>query len=300
MPAKLLLALAVAAGSAIAWQAGGRLGLDDKALAGLANASLRFNRSSPPYLTREARTAYLGMDAAARTALVQELAPAVKAIVMAPEFQKTIDDSAARNSQAINRGVAAPGWLQQLPNAKVAPAGNDSMLEAAGSFGQMLASMPPAMPKKMLDDDLKNWEAQLSSAGAETAGKLTLLVSRARLLVPLAQSNPKLFQKGYAQLKALDMLSLDKEHLLTGLSVEQTQQQRYNELGFKGLLKSRLAEFIALVKSVDFAAATNGPRRTFVKPEYEKKSPAWKLAYRIGAAPSQAAAQVAEQWLKEL
>lgn len=66
-------------------------------------------------------------------------------------------------------------------------------------------------------------------------------------------------------------------------------------------MKKRLQDFNTLARSVDYSAQVQTPDRFqyFVKPEYERKSSAWKMLFRLGKAPSLAAA-AAEQWLREL
>jgi len=294
----LLLSLA---GAALAFQGGAAdLALPAKFLENSATSALFFHLDAPPYFPREATTAYRAMDAAARTRLVNDLAPTLKALVSAPAFQQAYETHIARNAFAVNHNLPAKTWLQILPTAKPGPKGSDQLLEAAQSAAEGMAQLPADMIGPMLKDDLNNWTRQSIGRGGNN-GKYLILATRARALTSIQKSNPKLFQKGYGLLKALDMYNLEKEHLLLGISAEEGAQLRYSELQFKAVLKGKLTEFAALAKSVDYAAATSQtPRRTFVKPDYEKKPAGWKFLFRLGQAPSLAAAAFAEQWAKEL
>jgi len=70
----------------------------------------------------------------------------------------------------------------------------------------------------------------------------------------------------------------------------------------KAVLKKQLTAFVALVPTVDFAAATahKGGTTRFVKPAYESKGAVWKACFRAGKGPAMAALQIAQAWLKEL
>jgi hypothetical protein len=64
------------------------------------------------------------------------------------------------------------------------------------------------------------------------------------------------------------------------------------------LIKQRLTEFLEVSATVDFdAGLKNG---MFVNPDYEKKSPQWKMCYRAGKEVVDAARSEAKTWLDEL
>jgi len=69
------------------------------------------------------------------------------------------------------------------------------------------------------------------------------------------------------------------------------------------LIKKRLQEILDITADVDFNAETTVSSKglkTFVNPEYEKKSKEWKLAFRAGKSATNAVRAAAQQWLKEL
>ena len=71
----------------------------------------------------------------------------------------------------------------------------------------------------------------------------------------------------------------------------------------KLLIKKRLQEILDVTADVDYNAETKvGDKgiKTFVNPQYEKKSKEWKLAFRAGKPATNAVRAAAQQWLKEL
>ena len=68
------------------------------------------------------------------------------------------------------------------------------------------------------------------------------------------------------------------------------------------LIAKRLHDFLAQTADVDFDAklVSGDGGRVFAKPEYEARSPQWKMAYRAGREATTAARSAASAWLKEL
>jgi hypothetical protein len=69
------------------------------------------------------------------------------------------------------------------------------------------------------------------------------------------------------------------------------------------LIASRLKQFIALCNDVNFDAKLAGDgagRMRFADQQYESKSDQWKLLYRAGKEPTDAARTFAANWLKQL
>jgi len=65
------------------------------------------------------------------------------------------------------------------------------------------------------------------------------------------------------------------------------------------MIRKRLTDFLAVSANVDFDAELT-PARTFVRPEYEKKSSEWKMCFRAGRSVVEAARVEAQKWLDEL
>lgn len=66
-------------------------------------------------------------------------------------------------------------------------------------------------------------------------------------------------------------------------------------------LKKQLQYFLDESATVDFAATTHGTTvKIFDKPEYESKSPLWKMCYRAGKDVTEEMRSFAQTWLKDL
>jgi hypothetical protein len=68
------------------------------------------------------------------------------------------------------------------------------------------------------------------------------------------------------------------------------------------IVKKRLEEYLALVRTVDFEAQLSAPDaykvRKFVNPAYEKKSMQWKALYRAGKEVNLEVTKFVNDWLK--
>lgn len=64
------------------------------------------------------------------------------------------------------------------------------------------------------------------------------------------------------------------------------------------LIKKRLQDFLEISSTVDFDAELEDGK--FVNPDYEKKSPEWKMCYRAGKDVVLAAREEAQKWLDEM
>lgn len=70
----------------------------------------------------------------------------------------------------------------------------------------------------------------------------------------------------------------------------------------KQRIKKYLQKYLEIATTVDFDAALTekSGKKIFVKLEYERKHPDWKMVYRAGKEVYEVAKPFAEQWLKEL
>ena len=85
-------------------------------------------------------------------------------------------------------------------------------------------------------------------------------------------------------------------------SKQEKEQLAFDKYNLKAVLKLQLSTFVAVVPTVDFAAATTPKNGTtvFVSPAFEKKGVVWKACFRAGKGASMAALAIAQGWLKEL
>ena len=66
------------------------------------------------------------------------------------------------------------------------------------------------------------------------------------------------------------------------------------------MVKARLQEYLALLATVDFKAATTGTgsNKRFTNPAYEAREPGWKAIYRAGREVNDVAASFVRTWLQ--
>lgn len=80
--------------------------------------------------------------------------------------------------------------------------------------------------------------------------------------------------------------------------IDKSQNEKNYPSDATEMVKKRLTDFLEVSATVDFDAELNGSR--FANPEYEKKSPWWKMCYRAGKPVIEAARDEAQKWLDEL
>jgi hypothetical protein len=156
----------------------------------------------------------------------------------------------------------------------------------------------------MFEQDVTSWKENASHPGNDVA-KYKRLLAKAAPLKPLLESNPDEFKHGYVLLKSIEAGGPETYEALQAAASKgnkEEQQRKYEDYKLQTVVKKKLTAFLAVAKTVDFSAqtTTTGGRQRFTNPAYEGKDANWKLLYRAGKAPTTAAIQIAEQWLREL
>jgi hypothetical protein len=136
-----------------------------------------------------------------------------------------------------------------------------------------IAKMPPDMQKQM-QPVLKMMEESLNKSASD----------------PRYQS---MMKQGYEQQGKNDQERYQKD--LAGWQVDYPENP--NQLIIK-----RLKGFLEMTKDVDFNARLTpaGSKMHFSDPRYESKSSNWKLCYRAGREPLEAARAFVADWLRQL
>lgn len=296
---RLFAGVAVCAASVWALQSGlAQIGVTQAKFEDAVRAATRSSYSISPasYAGRAGVSQFKALPPATRAALVTEALTAAKAIVSTPAFAKAHDEYLAKNSNAINHGPGAAQTdvaksIQSDPEAAV----KKIMAGAAAQMGESIRKQTNVQGLKiLLDMDLQEGDAKLKK------------------IAPLLQSNPEEFRKQYSLWKSAQMggptTEAEYQAALAGAGAMQSQQdradqqRRYDENNLKAILRKRLDEFIATAATVDFAAQTRqeGAKLKFVNPAYERKTGEWKMMFRAGKEPVQAALAFARAWRKEL
>ena len=273
------------------------LALSDNDLQNFAQReSRKGDLGSGPDLSSETRAALKAMSQEQRVKAVHEVVAAVKPIVMSPQFLSSYNSYIFSSFDAKNYNQPAGAPNPQDPEAMASA----SQKQVMAALNQSMQMMPIEMIKMLIDQDLPKWTARASGQGSDRA-KYQKLVQLATQLK--ASNNVDEVRKGFITLKLTESgndtaLGSDEAN-----KAKRAQQQKnYDQYNLKSALKRKLAEFVALARSVDFDAQTKGQgyARKFVNLEYERKSYGWKNLYRFGKAPTMAAVEEAEKWISEL
>jgi hypothetical protein len=304
---KLLVALAVGSGIAVAWQGGlAAVGLKDADIPEIAKSYLLSGDSGALpglySLSGPMRTLWKGKGAAERAQEIRDLAAYAKKYVSTPAFEKMYNEWIKAQYHAVDHGMKIDA--QADAQKAVANSGVEQIQSQMGAMiAQSMAALPPQTLKMMFDQDLANWKDDTDQAK---------IYAQAKQIAPLFQTNPDAWKKQYLLLKSASMGGPSTDAGMTAANTAnaksqadatvRNEQQAYDQHKLKVELKKKLQDFVTLARSVDYAAQvqTRDRFQYFVKPEYERKSSAWKMLFRLGKEPALAAATAAEQWLREL
>ncbi|HSK08540.1 MAG TPA: hypothetical protein VK911_03125 [Vicinamibacterales bacterium] len=219
---------------------------------------------------------YVPVNLAARAFLAAPPATRAAMVKTAMAWAKGYTESAAFRAEYEQRRAA------DAPEPPDAPGGVDEELAAqkAQQRKQLeearanLANLPPELRKEM--------EAALKQIADQTAAM---------------DKDP---QMAAMRRQGLEAQRADKERAYRD---RVAAHERRFPADPRTLIARRLTEFLEMSKDVDFNAALaagGGGKRVFANAAYEEKPPEWKLCYRAGAEPVQAARAFAAEWLKSL
>ncbi len=311
------LVFACAAGGAWAWQeAYARLGVDRDTFERtitryMYEAVGRSHIEMPPL---PGSKIVLSMNDAARAALVRECGLAAKAFVMSPAFQAGYDAYIRNAYRAVDHGiqVSSPGSNMDAalkkgdPDAAQAALANvmrESFRKGVLQRLPSIANYDKGTMETMagVDSNMIDMSGPSSAAEKAAAAKAKAMLQEA---VKLSSTDIARARETYRKALMTAAGLQDEAQIKSSAEDDQRreEQENYNRMRLRPNLKKRLMEFAALVKTVDFQAATveKGGKRVFVNRTYEGRSELWKMLYRLGPGGANAAAQIAQQWAAEL
>ncbi len=259
-----------------------------------------------PYIARKTITAAKALDEPARVAFVEKVGAAFKALVMSETFAVAHADYIKQEYKAVDhglKGLVSPEDLMKKGNytaAQVILARDSSAALVENVEGMNAADM-----QRGLADDIKGWTRRANDPARKDRAKYQKWVKDAEALQALGDSDIVKLRRGFAVLKSADNDGPATEAALYAAadrSKQEKEQLAYDKFNLKAVLKLQLSTFVAVVPTVDFAAATTPKNGTtvFVSPVFEKKGVVWKACYRAGKGASMAALAFAQGWLKEL
>jgi hypothetical protein len=218
------------------------------------------------YVPSLGSTAFKAAAPALRVQMVQKVAAWAKAFVATPAFKAQYDKARAEAKPEPPQ-ASSGSYADDLKKQKAEFDKNvvEMRKNAAGQSQQV---------KDAIESAIKQMQVQFDEMSRNT--ELMKTMEQAKAQQAVAE------QKQYAA----DLQKYDKEH---PASINQA-------------VALRLHRFLDTCGSVDFAAQTttkNGVK-VFVNPAYEAKDYDWKMCYRAGKEPVDAAKALANAWLREI
>jgi hypothetical protein len=183
---------------------------------------------------------------------------------------------------------------------------------------QGFENMPPSVLTMMAQQQIAAMEQQLGDMTGAEKEKSKKAIAELKGIQKLSTSNPNEFKTKYLDFfKRLTTGTIDERPSMVtqedfdkkkaaafekNEKIKQQQAARDAQQDLNTVVKNRLKTFISLVESVDFDATTvkDGSIYYFTNKTYEKKPKAWKLLYRLGKEPVNAAKVAAQNWLKAI
>ena len=259
-----------------------------------------------PYIARKTITAAKALDEPARVAFVQNVGAAFKALVMSESFTTAHADYITQAYKAVDHGLKGLVSPEDLMKKGSYPAAQAALeRDSSAALVEGIDGMSAADIQRQLADDLAGWTRRANDPARKDRAKYQKWVKDGAVLQALGTSDVTTLRRGFAVLKSADNDGPATEAALFAVvarSKQEREQLAYDKHNLKAVLKLQLSTFVAVVPTVDFAAATTPKNGTtvFVSPAFEKKGVVWKACYRAGKGASMAALAFAQGWLKEL
>lgn len=249
------------------------------------------------------------LSAGARVSAVRAMGAVVRTYVESSLFRSRYDEWLRSQYRVSDEQTAESANAEKATMSDIQTAVDQQVNQTRAIFSQM----PASMLAQMLQQQMAQFQQQMSTADAPGKAALTRDLMVLRNLQPLANTKPDEFKTNYIAF----MSRYVARQLVQGLEDEPTRladhkakaaEYRIRLAQYKAnadpnpMIKKRLRDFIWLAESVDFDARVEkqGDKLEFVREEYSNQSSEWKLLYRIGREPVLAARDMARTWLSQL
>lgn len=266
-----------------------------------------------PFMPSASKAVFLPMADATRAAIVKELGLAAKAVIMSPAFDAAYKARLKSQHNAIDHGLKVTDTAAGFEAAAKSGNTNDMMAKMQSMMRDQMKQMVLGLQKEVDSFDASTLKTMAESTKsqmdsipptnpAEKAqhAKATTLLNDA---MKLSASNLPLAKDKYRE-GSLNAVYLDAGNPSSAQAdqAKKEQQLNYDKRALRPNLKRQLLAFAAEAKTVDFKAATQprGNKTVFVNAAYERKSPLWKLLFRLGPSSTAAAMALAQSWAAEL
>jgi len=259
-----------------------------------------------PYIRQSVVAAAKALDEPARLAFVEKVGGAFKTLVMSDAFAKAHAASIKQQHNAVDHGLTGLVSTEELLKRK-----NFAAIEArnkGGSAAAIVDNMESENAKTLqllISQNLESWTRNAENVKRKDRAKYQKMVRDAQALQALGTADLPKLRRGVAVLYSMDQDGPETEEALYALrdrARAEREQLEWDEYNLKTVLRKQLTAFVALVPTVDFAAATKDEEGMvrFVNPAHEKKGQVWKACFRAGKTISMSAMEMAQAWLKEL
>ena len=259
-----------------------------------------------PYIGRNVVAAAKALDESARMAFVEKVGAAFKTLVMSDTFAKAHADAIRQGHDAVDHGITGLVSTEELLKRKDLTAFETRTKgQSAVAIVENMESQDARTLQLLISQNLESWTRNAENLKRKDRAKFQKMVRDAQALQALGTSDVQKLRRGVAVLYSMDQDGPDTEEALYALrdrSRAESEQLAWDQYNLKAVLKKQLTAFVALVPTVDFAAATKEEdgKVLFVNPAHEKKGQVWKACFRAGKPVSMSAMQMAQAWLKEL
>jgi len=259
-----------------------------------------------PYIGGRVVAAAKMLDEPARLAFVEKVGGAFKTLVMSETFAKAHADSIKQQHNAVDHGITGLVSMEELlKRQSFAAIDSRNKGRSAATIVYNMERENARTLQLLISQNLESWTRNGENVNRKDRAKYQKMVRDAQALQALGASDLQKLRRGVAVLYSMDQGGPDTEQALYALrdrAEAESEQLAWDEYSLKTVLRTQLTAFVALVPTVDFAAATkegDGMVR-FVNPAHEKKGQVWKACFRAGKPISMRAMEMAQAWLKEL
>jgi len=259
-----------------------------------------------PYIRQNVVAAAKALDEPARLAFVEKVGGAFKTLVMSDTFAKAHADHIKQEHTAVDHGITGLVSTEELLKRKdMAAFEARSRGESAAAIVDNMESQDAKTLQVLISQNLEGWTRRADDVKRKDRAKFQKMVRDAQALQALGTSDVQKLRRGVAVLYSMDQGGPETEQALYALrdrAKAESEQLAWDQYNLKTVLKKQLTAFVALVPTVDFAAATKDEEGMvrFVNPAYERKGQVWKACFRAGKPVSMSAMQMAQAWLKVL
>jgi hypothetical protein len=261
-----------------------------------------------------ANRVYVQMDEQARTAALRAAMPLVRQVVMSDAVQRWHDERIALRLGAVDHGLRLPPAppnprrrleeIMKRMEKDPAASTNTKLMEEFLALQQAAANQGI---DEALDSRLHLFTRPLAEAKREverereTAAYVDDVRKCYDEALGLADRNPDRFRL-LAFGCPMKMHGIEKSEAELDRMRRERAQRLYEQHCARAVIRQWLEEFLETAKTVDFTAQVErrGGTLVFANPAYERKDGLWKLIYRNGRQPTEAAVAFAREWLEEL